>query len=348
MAVRENVPGGLKCSHICRDGKGEERHQKSASPGLVKVEMEFLSGIKSLPKKQERSVSLYSKPVMESCLTEHKDTKNTGPKIKMTEVEDQLWCLRQGGWPLERYVENFLKLSNRPPLDHTVSHQLNPTPGTPTYLTNGSDHLSPHLRFTLKPAGRSAVKPTGRCTFKSAGCFANQPGGAPAPKSSPEGPSVPEFSPERASVSPSRPERAPVPKSRPERAPVPKSGPERTPVPTSGPERAPVHKSGPERAPVPTSGPERAPVPKSGPERTPIPTSGPERAPVPTSGPERAPVPKSGPERTPVSTSGPERDSVPTSGLEKTPVLMSNRVIPKACSSRRGPATCRSCSAMAP
>lgn len=31
MGVRENVPGGLKCSHICQDRKGEERHQKSGT-----------------------------------------------------------------------------------------------------------------------------------------------------------------------------------------------------------------------------------------------------------------------------------------------------------------------------
>ncbi len=31
----------------------------------------------------------------------------------MTAAEDQLWCLRQGGRPLERFVGEFLELSNR-------------------------------------------------------------------------------------------------------------------------------------------------------------------------------------------------------------------------------------------
>ncbi len=31
----------------------------------------------------------------------------------MTTAEDELWELRQGGWGLERYVEEFLELSNR-------------------------------------------------------------------------------------------------------------------------------------------------------------------------------------------------------------------------------------------
>ncbi len=31
----------------------------------------------------------------------------------MNWAEDQLWCLRQGGRPLERYVEEFLKISHR-------------------------------------------------------------------------------------------------------------------------------------------------------------------------------------------------------------------------------------------
>ncbi|XP_016324529.1 uncharacterized protein LOC107674898 [Sinocyclocheilus anshuiensis] len=31
---------------------------------------------------------------------------------KMAEAEDRLWCLRQGGRPLERYVEEFIELSN--------------------------------------------------------------------------------------------------------------------------------------------------------------------------------------------------------------------------------------------
>ncbi len=38
-----------------------------------------------------------------SNVTEHR-TK------KMTWAEDQLWCLRQGGRSLERYVEEFLEL----------------------------------------------------------------------------------------------------------------------------------------------------------------------------------------------------------------------------------------------
>ncbi len=33
--------------------------------------------------------------------------------LKMTTAEDELWELRQGGWGLERYVEEFLELSNR-------------------------------------------------------------------------------------------------------------------------------------------------------------------------------------------------------------------------------------------
>ncbi len=35
------------------------------------------------------------------------------PTVNMTTAEDRLWCLRQCGWGLVRYVKDFLELTNQ-------------------------------------------------------------------------------------------------------------------------------------------------------------------------------------------------------------------------------------------
>ncbi|XP_042582819.1 proline-rich receptor-like protein kinase PERK9 isoform X1 [Cyprinus carpio] len=74
----------------------------------------------------------------------------------MNYAEDQLWCLLHGGRPLEKYVEEFIKLSylveeirqdkSRSSPDSSVnlwSSPAYPRPVSSTCLANGSDHPYP-------------------------------------------------------------------------------------------------------------------------------------------------------------------------------------------------------------
>uniref|UniRef100_A0A673KUF2 Uncharacterized protein n=1 Tax=Sinocyclocheilus rhinocerous TaxID=307959 RepID=A0A673KUF2_9TELE len=251
----------------------------------------------------------------------------------MTAAEDRLWCLRQGGRELERYVEEFLELSNqvswfdsalgvcfRLGQDddvigcdlHTYSFPLIGLVNHVLYLNGVSlkveevqsdHHPVPPENHRASPAHPSpgTLHIPGqmfRPPISSQHRLCPQPRGRSSVKSA-------QFTRNQGR----RMRRKGLFKALIPASTAPELAPVRAPVPEFSPERAPVPEFSPERAPVPEFSPERAPVPEFSPEKAPVPEFSPKSAPVPTSSPRRAPVPKSRPGRATVSELGLRRPS---------------------------------------
>ncbi len=256
----------------------------------------------------------------------------------MTTAEDELWELRQGGWGLERYVEEFLELSNRVSWhdaslgtcfhlglnDKTIRCEL-PTGSYPlielinlVLFLNGSDREVETVPKSCHPApaGTSSASPAHPMPRTSA-YLSNCSPHLPDSEDSPSSPLVPSSSsssplvPSSSSSSPlvlSSSSSSPLVLSssalseRPRDAALPERPP--VPVPSGSPEPLPVPSGSPEPLPVPSGSPEPLLVPSGSPEPLLVPSGSPEPLLVPSGSPEPLPFPSGSPE--PLATTPPK------------------------------------------
>ncbi len=167
--------------------------------------------------------------------------------FSLIELVNLILYLNGSDFEVEEIKDNFKSPHPAPSGTRRVS-PAHPTPGTPTYLTNGSDHL----RNPRYPRGRRRMPNPKASTPLKTGMISF------APEVSPVLSVFPVLSPKPAGRSAQiSPVMALAPDQSQEKAPVPTFGPERAPVPTSGPRRASVPESSPE--PLPTKKPEISP-----------------------------------------------------------------------------------------